>query len=579
MKKKAPKGTLKKALSYVKTMPVSTALVVLFSVLHVACSLALPVLFGDAVDVIAGKGQVDFSALQKLLLYALCAFVGSALSLFAQTMLNQKIVFRVVEKVRKDAFARLVHLPLSYLDTHAHGELLSRLTSDADGFADGLLTGFTQLITGVLTIVGTIVIMFLSKWQIALVVVLITPLSLFLARFVATKTHRHFESMAKARARETAFLEERISSIKTVQAFAMEEKSEKEFCSLDDEYKTASLKATFFSSLTNPSTRFLNNVVYALVALLGSLSVLGGGFTVGGLTKFLSYATQYSKPFNEISGVLTELTGALVCASRVFEMEETPPETDDGRKENGLKKEKDVEFSHVNFSYDKKIPLIENFSLCVKEGERIAIVGRTGAGKTTILNLLMRYYPVDGGEIFVCGRESKEYSLSALRKNFGIVPQETWLKKGTVRENLKLGKKEATDEEMIECAKKAGAHSFIQKLPKGYDTVLGEDGGALSSGQKQLLCIARVMLCAPNMLVLDEATSSVDTRTEKKIGDAFETLMKGKTSFIVAHRLSTVENADRILVIEKGKIVEDGTHEELLLHHGAYETLYLGQFS
>ena len=570
---KANKGTLLRILKYVIHYPFSLIGSIFFAVLSVAGSLLVPVIFGDAIDLIVGKGSVDF---EKLIVYFIAIAVAAGSSALAQwlgSLCNNRISCNVVRDIRKDAFNKIGALPLQYVDTHSHGETVSRVIADADQFADGLLMGFTQFITGVLTILGTIAFMLITNWKIGLVVVLATPASLFVARFVATHTHKFFKEQTQTRGEQTAFTEETIGGLKTVKAFGHEEENNAKFEEINRRLEKASLNATFYSSLTNPSTRFINNLVYALVALIGAFSVIGGGFTVGGLTKFLSYANQYTKPFNEISGVITELKSAFVCASRIFELIDEPSEISDAENEVLQEVQGEVEFHDVSFSYVKEKPLIENLSLQVERGQRIAIVGRTGAGKTTLINLLMRFYDVDGGAICVEGKDVRALTRKSLRGNFGMVLQETWLKNGTVRENLKMGNPDATDEEMIAAAKAAHAHGFIKRMEKGYDTVLS-DGGALSEGQKQLLCVARIMLTKPPMLILDEATSSIDTRTELKISDAFSQLMDGRTSFVVAHRLSTIKNADCILVVESGRVVEKGTHSELLKKNGAYAALY-----
>jgi ATP-binding cassette subfamily B protein len=484
----------------------------------------------------------------------------------------------VVRDLRTDAFQKIGALPLKYIDTHAHGDTVSRIVADADQFSDGLLMGFTQFFTGVMTILGTIVFMLITNPKIGIIVVLVTPASLFVARFVATHTHKFFKQQTSVRGEQTAFVEEAISGLKITQAFAHEQANEEKFDEINGRLQKASMNAVFYSSLVNPSTRFINNLVYALVALLGAFDVANGIFTVGGLTKFLSYANQYTKPFNEISGVITELKSAFTCAARIFELMDETEEVSD-KNNNVLTDVKgNVALEKVYFSYSPERKLIEDLSLNVQEGQRVAIVGRTGSGKTTLINLLMRFYDVTSGAVCVEGQDIQQITRESLRSHYGMVLQETWLKSGTVRENLKMGKPDATDEEMITAAKAAHAHSFIKRMEKGYDTVLSEEGG-LSEGQKQLLCIARIMLTQPPMLILDEATSSIDTRTERKIGDVFDKLMKGRTSFVVAHRLSTIIHSDCILVMESGRVVEKGTHRELLEKDGAYARLYNGQFS
>ena len=581
MKKVAPKarkGTLRRILKYVGRYPLSLVGSVFFAVLSVAGSLLVPVFFGDAIDCIIGKGNIDKDGLIFNFIAVGISAGVSALAQWLGSLCNNRISCNVVRDIRKDAFDKIGNLPLQYVDTHPHGDTVSRVVADADQFADGLLMGFTQFITGVLTILGTIGFMLLTNWKIGLVVVLVTPLSLLVARFVATHTHKFFKEQTETRGEQTAFTEEAIGGLKTVQAFAHEDENNAKFNEINKRLEKASLKATFYSSLTNPSTRFINNLVYALVALIGAFSVIGGGFTVGGLTKFLSYANQYTKPFNEITGVITELKSAFVCASRIFELIDEQAEISDKENKELGEVQGNVLLENVAFSYVKDKPLIEDFSLRVIPGQRVAIVGRTGSGKTTLINLLMRFYDVDGGAVKVEGEDVRALTRKSLRSNYGMVLQETWLKNGTVRENLKLGKPDATDEEMIAAAKAAHAHSFIKRMEKGYDTVLS-DGGALSEGQKQLLCIARIMLTKPPMLILDEATSSIDTRTELKISDAFSKLMEGRTSFVVAHRLSTIVHSDCILVMESGHVVEQGTHKQLLAKGGAYATLYNKQFS
>lgn len=574
---KKKNGTLRRILQYVGRYPASLIGSILFAALSVAASLFVPVLFGDAIDCIVENG-ILWKELKYIFLQTAAAVGVAALSQWLMSLCNNRISCNVVRDIRKDAFAKLSKLPLSYIDTHSHGDTVSRVIADADQFSDGLLMGFTQFFTGVLTILGTIVFMLLTNPKIGAVVVVVTPASLFVAKFVSGHTHKFFKQQTQTRGEQTAFVEEAIGGLKTVKAFAHEEENQEKFDEINERLEKASLKATFYSSLTNPSTRFINNLVYALVALIGGLDVAKGLFTVGGLTKFLSYANQYTKPFNEISGVVTELKSAFVCAARIFELIDEQEESSDAGKKQLSAVEGNVALKDVAFSYSKDRKLIENLSLDVKKGQKIAIVGKTGSGKTTLINLLMRFYDVDDGCILVEGEDIRDVTRNSLRKNYGMVLQETWLKSGTVRENLKMGRPNATDEEMYAAAKAAHAHSFIMRMEKGYDTPLG-GGGGLSEGQKQLLCIARIMLELPPMLILDEATSSIDTRTERKISDAFDTLTKGKTSFIVAHRLSTIEHADCILVMEKGRVAEQGTHEELLKKGGAYAELYNGQFS
>ena len=571
--------TLSRVLHYVWKYPFSLIGSLLFSLLSVAGSLCIPVLFGDAIDCIVGAGNVDFQGLSAVFAKAVVALAVASLGAWLGSICNNRISCNVVRDLRKDAFHKLEKLPLRYIDSHGHGDTVSRIVADADQFADGLLMGFTQFFTGILTILGTIGFMLFTNWKIGLLVVLLTPASIFVSKFVSSHTHAFFVDQAKIRGEQTAFTEEAISGMKTTQAFAREKANEDTFNEMNARLEKASLKAVFYSSLVNPSTRFINNLVYALVALIGGLQVAKGVFTVGGLTKFLSYANQYTKPFNEISGVITELKSAFACANRIFELldeQEEPSDRDKPALEDVLGK---VELKKVDFAYDKAKPLIENLSVTAEQGKRIAIVGRTGSGKTTLINLLMRFYDVDGGCVCVDGTDVRDITRESLRTHFGMVLQETWLKSGTVRENLTMGKPNCTEEEMIQATKASHAHSFIKRMEKGYDTVLSEDGGSLSEGQKQLLCIARVMLALPPMLILDEATSSIDTRTERKISEAFAKLMQGRTTFIVAHRLSTVRHADCILVMQDGKVVEQGTHETLLKKGGAYAELYNGQFA
>ncbi len=577
-------STLRRVLRYVGKYPLSLTGTILFAIISVVASLFVPVFFGDGIDRIVENG-VKFDELKVIFLKIVGAAGISALAQWLLSLCNNYISCNVVRDLRKDAFYKIGDLPLQYIDTHSHGDTVSRVVADADQFSDGLLMGFTQFFTGAMTILGTVVFMICTNPKIGLIVVLVTPVSLLVARFVATHTHKFFKEQTETRGEQTGFTEEAIGGLKTTKAFSHERENEEKFNEINGRQERASLNATFYSSLVNPSTRFINNLVYALVALIGAFDVLsgkpmalGGVFTVGDWTKFLSYANQYTKPFNEISGVLTELKGAFTCAGRIFELidEEEQPSDEGNRTLAGV--EGEVALQNVSFSYTKDKKLIEGLNLCVEPGQRIAIVGRTGSGKTTLINLLMRFYDVDGGQVCVEGEDIREITRKSLRQSYGMVLQETWLKNGTVRENLKLGKPNATDEEMIAAAKAAHAHGFIKRMEKGYDTLL-EGGGALSEGQKQLLCIARIMLTEPPMLILDEATSSIDTRTEKKISDGFNKLMKGRTSFVVAHRLSTIIHSDRILVMEKGRVVEQGTHKELLKKGGAYAELYNGQFA
>ena len=572
--------TLKKVLLYIKKYWVILILSLLFAVVTVFATLYVPVLTGYAIDKILGPGNVDFAGIFKILFQIGMVIGITGLAQWLMNVCNNKITYSVVRDIRKDAFAKIQALPLKYIDGHSHGELVSRVVADVDQFADGLLMGFTQLFTGVLTIVGTLGFMLSIHVGITLVVVLITPVSLFVASFIAKRTYTMFQHQSVTRGEQTAFIDEMIGNQKVVQAFGQEKRMQERFDEINDRLTHFSLRATFFSSITNPSTRFINGLVYTGVGVVGGLAAIRGAITVGQLSCFLSYANQYTKPFNEISGVVTELQNALACAGRVLDLiEEEPqiPEPEDAVRLSQVKGE--VTVSHVNFSYVPDQKLIEDFNLQVRPGQRVAIVGPTGCGKTTLINLLMRFYDVDQGAIYVEGEEIRHITRKSLRENYGMVLQETWLKAGTIRENLIMGKPDATEEELVNAAKAAKAHSFIKRLPKGYDTVIGEDGGSLSQGQKQLLCIARVMLCLPPMLILDEATSSIDTRTEMKIQNAFAVMMKGRTSFIVAHRLSTIQSADVILFMKDGKVMEQGTHEELLKKDGLYAQLYNSQFA
>ena len=585
MKKEKKKGVLARILQYVGKYPFALIGSILFSLLSVGATLFIPVFFGDAIDCIVEAGKVDFDGLKGLFIKTGAFVLLSALCQWLAGLCNNKISCQVVRDLRTDAFAKISKLPLKYIDSHPHGDTVSRVIADADQFSDGLLMGFTQFFTGVVTILGTLAFMLFTNPKIGLAVVVLTPLSIFIARFVATHTHKFFVEQTGTRGEQTAFVEEAVSGLKTTQAFAHEDENQEKFDEINKRLEKASLKATFYSSLTNPSTRVINNLVYAVVALIGALdvargvTVFGAVFTVGGLTKFLSYTNQYTKPFNEISGVITELKSAFACASRIFELIDEEEEVlDKGKRELG-EVNGEVSLQNVYFSYAPNRKLIEDLSVYAPKGTRVAIVGRTGSGKTTLINLLMRFYDVDGGAVCVDGQDVRTVTRPSLRKNFGMVLQETWLKSGTVKENLRLGNEQATDEEIIRASKATRAHGFIQRMEKGYDTPLSEEGGNLSEGQKQLLCITRVMLRLPPMLILDEATSSIDTRTELKISEAFAKLMEGRTTFIVAHRLSTVMHADMILVMENGKVVEQGKHNELLQKGGAYATLYNGQFS
>ncbi len=581
----APKGTIKKVLKYVGRHGVLMALSIILAGIVVALTLYAPILIGNAIDLIVGKNSVDFEGIAKILIKTAIVIGITAAVQWLMNTINNRITYHVVQDMRNEAFRRIEILPLKYLDAHPYGEIVNRVIADADQFAEGLLMGFTQLFTGVVTILGTLVFLFTISWQIALVVVLVTPLSLFIARFISVRTYRMFHLQSETRGQQTAFIDEMIGNQKVVQAFSHEDEALEKFDEINDRLTDCSLKATFFSSLTNPTTRFVNSVVYAGVALSGALICIATAgtsapFTIGQLSCCLSYSNQYTKPFNEISGVITELQNALACASRLFELIEEEPQVSEPENAVTLTDVKgSVELSDVEFSYVPDRRLIEGLDLTVKPGQRIAIVGPTGCGKTTIINLLMRFYDVNSGSVAVEGTDIRGITRNSLRSSYGMVLQETWLKSGTIRENITMGKPDATDEEIIAAAKASHAHSFIKRLPQGYDTVITEDGGSLSQGQKQLLCIARVMLCLPPMLILDEATSSIDTRTEIKIQEAFSRMMKGRTSFIVAHRLSTIREADVILVMKDGHIIEQGNHEQLLKKDGFYAKLYNSQFA
>ncbi len=570
---------LRKVLHYIRHYRVRLALSVLFAALSVALTLYVPLLIGRAIDCIVGQGAVDFGRIVPILVRIGVCAVATALLQWLMNILNNKITYEVVRDIRRDAFARIEILPLKYIDSHAYGDIVSRVTADVDQLADGLLMGFTQLFTGVVTIGGTLVFLLLLHPGITAVVVVMTPISLFVAKFISTHTHSMFRLQSETRGEQTALIDEMVNHQKVVQAFGHEEANLETFEEINDRLSRYSLRATFFSSLTNPGTRFVNNVVYAAVALAGALAAINGTVTPGLLSSFLSYVNQYTKPFNEISGVITELQNALTCAERAFELiDEKPQVSDAGHAELPSPVSGAVSLEDVSFSYDPSVRLIEGLNLTVQPGQRVAIVGPTGCGKTTLINLLMRFYDVNDGCVRVDGQDIRSVTRRSLRRSYGMVLQETWLKNGTVRENLCMGKPDATDEEMIAAAKASHAHIFIKRLPDGYDTIIAGEGGSLSQGQKQLLCIARVMLCLPPMLILDEATSSIDTRTELKIQDAFANMMKGRTSFVVAHRLSTVRDADVILVMRDGHIVEQGNHDALLQKGGFYAKLYGSQF-
>lgn len=583
-KLKQQKGTLLRVLQYVKPYRVLVIISLLCACVSAAAQLLIPILTGKAIDQMLGAGQVNLSG---VLVFAVWIAVVAALSAVAQQFLatsNNKIAYNISRDLRNAAFHKLQRLPLSYLDAHPSGDLVSRMIADVDTFSDGLLMGFTQLFTGVVLIVGTLTIMLIKNWMIALLVVVLTPLSMFVASFIARKTHHYFTEQARVRGQQTALINELIEGQKVVQSFGHEAASLSDFDCINDELGRVSLNATFFSSLTNPSTRLVNNIIYAAVALVGALSAVGGGISVGDLSVFLSYASQYAKPFNEISGVVTELQNALACAARVFSLLDEDDRVPDKENAAVLSPKGTIDLKDVCFRYVPDRPLIEGFNLHVKPGQRIAIVGPTGCGKTTMINLLMRFYDVNSGAILVDGTDIRDATRHSLRKSFGMVLQDTWLKAGTIRDNIAYGRPDASEEDVIAAAKAAHAHSFIRRLPDGYDTVITENGGNISQGQKQLLCIARVMLGGENgelppMLILDEATSSIDTRTEIKIQSAFARLMNGRTSFIVAHRLSTIQEADVILVMKDGHIIEQGTHAELLKKQGFYANLYQSQFA
>lgn len=581
MEKKTSKTqTLRKIFVYIKRYIPLLIVSILLSAGSVALTLYFPILTGRAIDLILDKGNVDFEGITRILYLAGAVLFLTAIIQWIVALCNNRMTYGIVREIRRDAFAKIQKLPLSYIDSHSHGDLVSRMIADVDTFADGLLMGFTQLFTGVATIVGTLVYMLLINHRIAIVVVFITPISLFVASFIAKKTYNMFKLQTQTRGEQTAFIQEMIGNQKVVQAFSHEDEAYETFSEINDRLGKYSLRAIFFSSLTNPSTRFVNSLVYAAVCVVGAITAITtGGITVGQLSCFLNYANQYTKPFNEISGVVTELQNALACATRIFELIEEPAEIQDEEDAIVLSKVSgQVEAKQVYFSYTPNQKLIEDFNLVVHPGQRVAIVGPTGCGKTTLINLLMRFYDVTSGDILVDGNPIKQVTRKSLRDHYGMVLQETFLRSGTIRDNICMGKPDATEEEMIAAAKASHAHSFIKRLPKGYDTVIGEDGGNLSQGQKQLLCITRVMLCLPPMLILDEATSSIDTRTEIRIQKAFLTMMQGRTSFIVAHRLSTIREADVILVMKDGKIIEQGNHETLLAKGGFYTTLYQSQF-
>ncbi len=579
MNKNIQTKTLKKILHRLEKYRLLIVLSIIFAAAVALLTLYLPIIIGKAIDKIVPFSDIDFRGIFVLLAEAAVIASVTALLQWIMNTVNNKITYSVIRDVRSEAFSKLERLPLSYIDSHPSGELVSRIIADVDQFADGLLMGFTQLFTGVVTILGTLGFMIYINYKIAALVVCLTPLSLFVARFIARHTYDMFKKQSETRGEQTAFIDEMVGNQKLVRAFGREKQNLEKFAEINDRLEKCSLKATFYSSLTNPCTRFINSVVYAGVGLTGALAAVSGSITVGGLSCFLSYANQYTKPFNEISGVVTELQNAIACAGRIFELIEQPPEIPDDENAYVMKKtDGNVSMDDVSFSYTPEKKLIESFNLSVKSGQRVAIVGPTGCGKTTVINLLMRFYDVDSGKIAIDGMDIRNITRKSLRENYGMVLQDTWLKSASVRDNIAMGRPDATDDEIINAAKASHAHSFIKRLPNGYDTVLTENGEGLSQGQKQLLCIARVMLCLPPILILDEATSSIDTRTELKIQEAFSKLTEGKTSFIVAHRLSTIKNADVILVMRSGNIIEQGNHEELLRKDGFYARLYNSQF-
>lgn len=578
--KKKNKGTLKKVFSYIGKYKYFLILSMFFAAVTVGLTLYAPILVGKAIDCIIGKGNVDFVNMKSILIKVAIIVVSTALIQWLMNVCNNKITYNVSRDLRKKAFEKIEILPFSYIDTHSKGDIVSRVITDVDQLSDGLLMGFTQFFTSVITIIGTLAFMLSVNVFITIVVVVVTPLSFFIARFIAKKTFNMFSLQSKTRGEQTSFIDEMISNQKVAEAYSMNEENKARFDKINDDLAKYSLKATFFSSITNPATRFVNSIVYAAVALFGAIMAVKGNITVGILSCFLSYANQYTKPFNEISSVVTELQNAIACAARVFELIEEAPELPDKADATELENVKgSVEINNLYFSYNPDRELLKNVNINVEPGKTVAIVGPTGCGKTTLINLLMRFYDPNNGAISVDEVNTQDVTRQSIRQNFGMVLQDTWLKSGTIADNIRLGKTDATDDEIIEAAKKAHAHSFIKRLPNGYKTKIGEDGGSLSQGQKQLLCITRLMLCPPPMLILDEATSSIDTRTEIKIQKAFNTLMKNRTTFIVAHRLSTIQNADLILVMNDGNIIEQGTHASLYAQKGFYYNLYNSQFS
>ena len=580
MQKKNNKETMKRVLKYIRKYTPALVLSLLLAGLTVLLTLYIPILTGNAVDLIIGKGQVDMPSIFAIMKKIAIVMIITAVGQWVMNTCNNYITYHVIRDIRTDAFAKLEILPLKYLDAHAYGDIVSRVIADVDTFADGLLMGFTQLFTGVLTILCTLGFMLVTNVPITLVVVCITPVSFLVAKFIATKTYSMFKEQSETRGEQTSLIEEMIDNQKIVNTFSRGEAVKSKFGEINGRLQKCSLKAIFFSSITNPATRFVNSLVYAGVGVFGALVAIKGGISVGRLSCFLSYANQYTKPFNEISGVVTELQNAFVCAGRIFELIDEEPQVPDAADARVLEEAQgNVDLKDVYFQYVPEKKLIQNFNLQVKPGQRVAIVGPTGCGKTTVINLLMRFYDVNSGSIKVDGTDIRDITRGSLRTNYGMVLQETWLRSGTIRDNICMGKTDATEEEIIAAAKASHAHSFIKRLPQGYDTVITEDGGSLSQGQKQLLCITRVMLCLPPMLILDEATSSIDTRTEIKIQNAFATMMEGRTSFIVAHRLSTIQSADVILVMKDGNIIEQGNHETLLAKGGFYANLYNSQFA
>lgn len=574
------KETLKRVLKFISPYRAKIILMLVFALVTVVCTLYTPILIGKGVDTMLGPGEVWTKELLQVLVRLGAVVLMTAVSQWIMNLFTNQVAYRVVQDVRSLAFEHLQKVPVSYMDASQPGDILSRIVTDVSQFSDGLLMGFTQLFTGIITILGTIGFMMSISVKISLLVILLTPVSLFVASFIASRTFQMFKEQSEKRAEMTSLVEELVGNQKIVQAFSYEERAKERFSKVNEELRVCGIRALFFSSITNPSTRFVNGLVYTGVGIFGAFTVIGGGMSIGQLTSFLNYANQYTKPFNEISGVVTELENALACARRIFDFIDTPAAEPDAKDAVVLTKaDGSVKVENISFSYRKETPLLKDISIDVKPGQRIAIVGPTGCGKTTMINLLMRFYDVDKGQITVSGHPVRSLTRDSLRKNFGMVLQETWLKAGTIRENIAYGKPDATLEEVIDAAKHAHAHSFIKRLPKGYDTVIAEDGGNISQGQKQLLCIARVMLMRPDMLILDEATSSIDTRTEVKVQKAFNELMEGRTSFIVAHRLSTIQEADLILVMKDGNIIEQGRHEELLAKKGFYSELYESQFA